>query len=146
MVLILNLRLQHIHKTNSELLWIAGKVVLRNINCLFYILSEYDLLMQALKNKLNGVYGQVELKKKMMKGRGMWWWKNGNKLLALWRKPEMKWCHRYIWYLQEILGRGKRWSPDIWLVRCFLTIGEKETWENWRKSFLFLQVDTLYER
>ena len=64
MVLILNLRFQDIHKTSSELLWIAGKVVLRNINCLFYILFEYDLLMQTLKNKLNGIFGQVELKKK----------------------------------------------------------------------------------
>ena len=135
MVLILNLGFQDIHKTSSGLLWITGKVGLRNINCLFYILLEYDVLMQALNNKLNGIYGH-----------GMWWWKNGNKLLALWRKPEMKWSHHYMWYLQEILRREKRWSPVIWLVRCFLTIGEKETWENWRKSFLFLQVDTLYAR
>ena len=53
-------------KTSSELLWTTGKVVLRNINCLFYILLEYDVLMQTLKNKLNSIYGQVELKKN-------WW-------------------------------------------------------------------------
>ena len=32
---------------------------------MFYVLLEYDVLMQALKNKLNGIYGQVELKKKI---------------------------------------------------------------------------------
>ena len=50
-----------------ELLWTTRKVVFRNINYLFDILLEDVALMQALKNKLNGIYGQVEFIKKN------WW-------------------------------------------------------------------------
>ena len=100
MVLIFSLDFQ-VQKPTLELLWTTRKVAFSNISCLFYILLEYVVLMQVLKNKLNGIYGQVELEKKLMNGRGIWWWKNENKLLAFTAKNTVILPDFLVWNLAK---------------------------------------------
>ena len=108
-------------KNSFELLWATRKVALRNISCLFYILLEYNLLMQVLKNKLNGIYSQVELKKK--------WWMGA---ACDDRKTEtnswhcdsnQKWNNAIITYdtCRKFWDGKNDDSQNIWVVRIFIS-------------------------
>ena len=78
----------------------------------------------ALKNKLNCVYGQVQLKKNDDE-----WARNA--MMENWKQSFGIVTHtknEIVSSLHMILGREKRLLPYIWLLRIFiLSVGHKQT-------------------